>query len=208
MGPRMVDPELERDFRGRFKGEREALSEAFSGVARVLLRGSPEEILALEGRLREAPARVRRGDDDGEDDSEALEARNRLRVFARYRAVEGRSFPSSELQKRLGVSRQRLGQLRKEGKLLGLRLPIRREVYYPAWQFDEEGRPLEAMPRLLAAAEEAGLGALALDALMTNPGAVDAAGEGATAAGLLRSGDPEAGEYVVGVVRAALSGGS
>jgi hypothetical protein len=207
MGPRMVDPELERDFRGRFKGEREALSEAFSGVARVLLRGSPEEILALEGRLREAPAGVRRGD-DGEDDLEALEARNRLRVFARYRAVEGRSFPGSELQKRLGVSRQRLGQLRKEGKLLGLRLPIRREVYYPAWQFDGEGRPLEVMPRLLAAAEEAGLGALALDALMTNRGAVDAAGEAATAAGLLSSGDPEAEGYVLGVVRAALSGGS
>jgi hypothetical protein len=207
MGPRMVDPELERDFRERFKGERKALSEAFSGVARVLLRGSPEEILALEDRLREAQAEGRRGD-DGEDDLEALEARNRLRIFARYRAVEGRSFPSSELQERLGVSRQRLGQLRKEGKLLGLRLPIRREVYYPAWQFDEEGRPLEAMPRLLAAAEEAGLSALALDALMTNPGAVDAGGEGTTAAELLRSGDPEAEGYVLGVVRAALSGGS
>ncbi len=48
---------------------------------------------------------------------------------------------------------------------------------------------------------------LALDALMTNPAAVDA-GDGQTPADLLRSGDPEAEEYVLGVVRAALSGGA
>lgn len=211
MSQKMVDPELERDFRGRFKGEREALSETFSGVARVLLRGSPEEILSLEKRLREAP------DDEGREQEELaeLEARNRLRVFARYREVERRSFPGSVLQGRLGVSRQRLGQLRVEKKLLGLRLPIHREVYYPAWQFDEEGGPLEAMPRLIAAAEDSGLGALALDALMTNSGAVDAevgqvaAGqEGTTPAGLLHSDAPEAEEYVISLVRTSLSGAS
>lgn len=213
MSQKMVDPELERDFSGRFKGEREAISGAFSGVARVLLRGSPQEILALEERLREAPGEGGEWE-GGEDDLEELEARNRLRVFARYREVEGRSFSGSELRESLGVSRQRLGQLREEKRLLGLRMPIHREVHYPAWQFDEAGRPLETIPRLIEAAEEAGLGALALDALMTNPEVVgaDGAEQESTAAGLLRSGarsgDAEAEEYVIALVRAVLSGGS
>jgi hypothetical protein len=84
-------------------------------------------------------------------------------------------------------------------------LPIRREVYYPLWQFDREGKPLGSMPRLIEAADEAGVSALALDALMTNPEAVDVGGE--TPAELLRSGDPTAEEYVLGLVRAGLSGG-
>lgn len=123
MSQGMVDPELERDFRGRFKGEREALSETFSGVARVLLRGSPQEILALEERLRAAPKEEGSVQESFQKEELAeLETRNRLRVFARYREVEGRSFSSSELQHSLGVSRQRLGQLREEKRLLGLRL--------------------------------------------------------------------------------------
>ncbi len=194
-----MDQEIEERLRRRPKGEREALSGAISGVARVLLDGSSAEISALERKLR-------RGDRHAGGLGE-LEARNRLRVFARYREIEERSLSGSELQGRLGVSRQRLGQLRKEKRLLGVRLPIRREVYYPLWQFGDDGRPLGIMPRLIAAAEEAGMGALALDALINNPGAVDA-GAGETAAALLRSKDPEAEDHVLGAVRAALSCGS
>jgi hypothetical protein len=199
MVPRLLDQEIEERLRRRPKGEREALSGVISDVARILLDGSSVEISALERELRR--------DDKHADSLDELEARNRLRVFARYREIEERSLSGSELQERLGVSRQRLGQLRKEKRLLGVRLPIRREVYYPLWQFGDDGRPLGAMPRLIAAAEEAGMGALALDALMNNPGAVDA-DDGETAADLLRSKDPEVEEYVLGVVRAALSGGS
>ena len=201
MAPRLLDPEIEKSFLELPRDEREALSGAISGVARVLLGGSSEDIAALENKLRR----------DRENDSaslEELEVRNKLRVFSRYRKVEERSLSGTELRERLGVSRQRLGQLRKEERLLGVRLPIRREVYYPLWQFDEGGKPLEAMPRLIEASEEAGLGALALDALMTNPGAVESEVGGATLADLLRSGDPEAEEYVLGAVRAALSGGA
>lgn len=43
---------------------------------------------------------------------------------------------------------------------------------------------------------------------MTNPAAVDSEAGGETPADLLRSGDPEIEEYVLGVVRAALSGGA
>lgn len=198
MVPRLLDPEVEKSFLELPRGEREALSGAISGFARVLLSGSSEDIVALENKLR-------RDQESDSDSLEELEVRNKLRVFARYRGIEERSLSGTELRERLGVSRQRLGQLRKEERLLGVRLPIRREVYYPLWQFGEDGKPLEAMPRLIEAAEETGLGALALDALMTNPTTVD---NGETLVVLLRSGDPEAEEYALGVVRAALSGGA
>lgn len=203
MAPRLLDPEIEKSFLELPRGEREALSDAVSGVARVLLDGSSEDIVALENKLRRE-----KENDQHSDSLEELEVRNKLRVFARYRGIEERSLSGSELQARLGVSRQRLGQLRKEERLLGLRLPIRREVYYPLWQFGEDGRPLAVLPRLIEDAEEAGMGALALDALMTNPDAVESEADGNTPAGLLRSGEPEAEKYVLGVVRAALSGGA
>jgi hypothetical protein len=199
MAPRLLDPETEKSLQERPKAEREMLAGTISRITHVLLEGSPADIVALEGNLRQLQERRT-------DSIDELEVRNKLRVFARYRGIEERSLPGSELQKRLSVSRQRLGQLRKEKKLLGLRLPIRREVYYPLWQFDSEGKPLGIMPRLIEAAEEADVSALALDALMTNPEAVDAGGE--TPAELLRSGDSAAEEYVLGLVRAALSGGS
>lgn len=199
MASGVLDPEVEKSLLRLPKGEREALTGAISGVARVLMGGSAAEITALEGKLRR--------DERDAESLEELEVRNRLRVFARYREVEERSLPGSGLQEQLGVSRQRLGQLRKEKKLLGVRLPIHREVHYPLWQFGEDGRPLGSLPRLIGAAEEAGMGALALDALMTNRAAVDA-GEGKAPADLLRSGDPEAEEYILGAVRAALSGGA
>lgn len=200
--PRLLDSDTEKSFLERPKGEREALSGAISRITRVLLDGSSEDIAALEDKLRR----------DREDERhparlDELEVRNELRVFARYREIEERSLSGPDLQERLGVSRQRLGQLRKEKRLLGLRLPIRREVYYPLWQFGEDGRPLGVLARLIEAAEEAGMGAIALDALMTNPAAVDA-DNGETPADLLRSDDPQVEEYVLGVVRATLSGGA
>lgn len=198
MASRILNPEVEKSFRELPKGEREALSSVINSIARVLMGGSAAEISALESRLRRDERRI-----DSLDD---LEARNNLRVFARYREIEERSLAGYGLQEQLGVSRQRLGQLRKEKKLLGVRLPLRREVYYPLWQFGEDGRPLRSLPRLIEASEEAGLGTLALDALMAIPSAMDV-GENQTPADLLRAGDPEAEDYVLAAVRASLSGG-
>lgn len=203
MAPGLLDPDTEKSFLERPRSEREALSGAISRITRVLLDGSSEDIAALEDKLRRD-----REDERHPDSLDELEVRNKLRVFARYREIEERSLSGPELQERLGVSRQRLGQLRNEKRLLGLRLPIRREVYYPLWQFGENGRPLGVLPRLIEAAEEADMGAIALDALMTNPAAVESEAGGETPADLLRSGDPETEEYMLGVVRAALSGGA
>ena len=118
-----------------------------------------------------------------------------------WKRVEERSLPGPRLQRQLGVTRQRLQQLRAEHKLLGLRLPLRRELYYPTWQFGADGAPSPAMPRLLAAAEEAQLSALDLDAFMTS----ERAGDGVPPAALLRQ---QSLDQVLGLVRAASSHGA
>lgn len=126
----------------------------------------------------------------------SLERENVLRVFDGWQELLGRSVGGPEVAKRLGVSRQRLNALRREDRLLGLKVPIRRELHYPVWQFGEDGQPLPAMPQLLLAAREAGLHPRDLDALMVSTDA----GEGKTLIEYLRAGDEA---YVLGVIRAA-----
>jgi hypothetical protein len=135
-------------------------------------------------------------DSDSAEQLVALERQNMLRVFDGWQELLARSISGPELAKRLGVSRQRLNALRREDRLLGLKVPIRRELHYPVWQFGEDGQPLTAMPGLFAAAREAGLDPRALDALMVSAGA----GEGKPPIEHLRAGDEA---YVHGIIRAA-----
>lgn len=125
-----------------------------------------------------------------------LERQNVLRVFDGWQELLARSVGGPEVAKRLGVSRQRLNTLRREDRLLGLKVPIRRELHHPVWQFGEDGQPLPAMPQLLMAAREAGLHPRDLDALMVSADA----GEGKTLIEHLRTGNEA---YVLGVIRAA-----
>ena len=141
---------------------------------------------------------------DGQPDEATLatlEVRNLLRVMAGWRELEERSLPGPVVQAAWRTTRQRLRQLRREGRLLGIAVPLRRELYYPAWQFAPDGAPLPSLPRLLAAAAEAGLDPVSLDALMTNP----AAGDGVAPAERLRRGEEEP---VLALVRAALAHGA
>ncbi len=80
-------------------------------------------------------------------------------------------------------------------------MPLRREFYYPAWQFVADGVPLAVLPRLLDAAAEARLEPVALDAFMTSPHP----GGGVTPAERLRRGEDE---LVLALVRAAADNGS
>lgn len=130
-----------------------------------------------------------------------LEVRNLLRVMEGWRELEERSLPGPVVQAAWRTTRQRLRQLRQERRLLGIAIPLRRELYYPAWQFAPDGAPLPSLPRLLAAAEEAELDPVGLDALMTNP----AAGDGVAPAERLRRGEEET---VLALVRAALAHGA
>jgi hypothetical protein len=152
-----------------------------------------EEAMRHHAPLPDSPEAL---DDDTRDE---LEIRNLLRVLAQVREVEGRAIPGPHLERRLGVTRQRLQQLRGARQLLGLRLSFHRELFYPAWQFGADGRPSPHLPRLLDAADQARLDPLALDGLMLNP----AAGRGRAPADLLRLGQIE---QVVALVRAAGEG--
>jgi hypothetical protein len=105
-----------------------------------------------------------------EQDSERPgRVRNRARLQLMSARVEADSVRGAELGKRLGISRQRLAQLRDSGKLLGLQPPLRTEHWYPEWQFDASGGVRPVVPRLLRAAREARLSPLSLHLLLTNP---------------------------------------
>ena len=60
------------------------------------------------------------------------------------------------LAARLGLQPSRIDGLRRAGYLVGLPREDGRHEY-PSWQFGRDGRPLAAVPRLVAAARAAGV---------------------------------------------------
>ena len=118
------------------------------------------------------------------DDSEA-EARARLRLHALYQRVIRDSFTVEQLRSALGISRQRLKQLRDDDRLFAINVPFQRSLLYPRWQFEPvSGRPREEMAELIAAAREGGLDGVGFHMLMNNP----AAGGGLSPLDLLENG--------------------
>lgn len=62
----------------------------------------------------------------------------------------------SWLSERLGIDAARIDVLRRGGELIAVRRAGSAEWLYPAWQFSG-GQPRPSVPRILAAAREAGL---------------------------------------------------
>jgi hypothetical protein len=60
------------------------------------------------------------------------------------------------LATRLGLQSAQVDALRRGGELLGVRGADGQYVY-PSWQFDRGGRPLAAIPRLIATARARGI---------------------------------------------------
>lgn len=108
-----------------------------------------------------------------------------------------RALTTSWLSVRLGVDPMRLHALRRAGQLIAYRPAGSQEYLFPAWQFDADLRPLPVVPRLIAAAREAGLGDERLLELL---GARVGLGGSERLADLVRSGDEE---QLVAAVRAA-----
>jgi len=61
---------------------------------------------------------------------------------------------TSWLAVRLGLDPVQVNRLRESGRLLGVR-DERGEYVFPAWQFDDDGRPLPVVTRLLERARAA-----------------------------------------------------
>jgi hypothetical protein len=67
------------------------------------------------------------------------------------------SFSGAWLAMKLGVEPRELDVRRRGGELLGVPVDDSGEYEYPAWQFDEHGRPLPEVAHVVGAAREAGL---------------------------------------------------
>lgn len=96
-------------------------------------------------------------------------ARNTLGLLLDRARLREECYRSADVQKILGVSRQRLGQLRDEGKLVAIGGGARRSLLYPYWQFSASGEVLEGIRQILDAAEEADISAYGLHFWMTEP---------------------------------------
>ena len=64
---------------------------------------------------------------------------------------------TSWLATKLGIGTSRVELMRRSGELFAVRKPGTQEFVFPAWQFDENGRPKPFVRRLVQAAREAGL---------------------------------------------------
>ena len=78
----------------------------------------------------------------------------------------GQAYSGAWLATKLGVEPRELDVRRRSGEVLGIPVGRGVEYVYPAWQFDAAGRPLAAIPRVIAAAREAGLSATELGDLL------------------------------------------
>lgn len=81
---------------------------------------------------------------------------------ARRRAELALGWPTAaEVSRRLGSTAENASHfasnLRRDGKLLGVYLPLPSPSYrYPTWQFDQDGPPIRLMPEILAVLREKG----------------------------------------------------
>jgi hypothetical protein len=76
------------------------------------------------------------------------------------------SFTTSWLAARLGADPTWIDARRRAGELIAVPTEGGRDHVYPAWQFDLDGNPFPTVARILAAAREAGLDAVSLDAFL------------------------------------------
>ena len=64
---------------------------------------------------------------------------------------------ASWLAARFAIEPLKLEAMRRDGELIAFRPAGSREHYYPLWQFDDEGKPLPIVPRLVREGRERGL---------------------------------------------------
>jgi hypothetical protein len=80
--------------------------------------------------------------------------------------VQDRALTTSWLAAKLGMQSGRIEAMRRAGQLYAIRRPGEQDYLYPAWQFDENGRPLPFVERLIRTAREAGLDDRGLDEVL------------------------------------------
>ena len=71
--------------------------------------------------------------------------------------MQDRALTTSWLAAKLGTQSGRIEAMRRGGQLYAIRRPGEQDYLYPSWQFDDKGRPLPFVERLMRTAREAGL---------------------------------------------------
>lgn len=71
--------------------------------------------------------------------------------------ANGKALSTTWLAQRLGIGSARIDVMRRSGELLGVRRPGGHEYVYPSWQFGRDGKVLDSIPRIVAAARAAGM---------------------------------------------------
>ena len=155
-------------------GERRQREALVGEFAALVARKPLAELRRLRDELARLPS-VYPDDDTGAGDDRArlalleARARNLARVLEDRARLAAECLPAATVRAGLGVSRQRLHQLVREGRLLAVPGGPRRALLYPAWQFRGDGQPLPGLERLIAAARAAELDPETLHFLMTEP---------------------------------------
>jgi hypothetical protein len=183
-------------------GERARRRELLDAFARLVAEKPLADLQRARDELSHLPAdpaAAIREPGEGEGEHQELvqaRARNLARVLEDRARLTAECLPASLVQKGLGVSRQRLHQLVKAGRLVAVLTRDRRSSLYPAWQFAADGTPLPGLAAVIAAAHAAEMDPETLHFTMVEPderlggGApadLLATGEGDRVATLLRS---------------------
>jgi hypothetical protein len=161
-------------------------------LIKELRKGNLHKILKL---LEELPKMQ-----DEDDPSAALHAartRNMVRALMRRARLRDECLRSSDVQKHLGMGRERLRQLRNEGRLVAIPRGERRSTLYPYWQFEGQGT-VKGLEEIIEASKELGIGSETLHFFMTAPN--DRLG-GGIPVDILQ--DDNGVEQVVGVLRSS-----
>jgi hypothetical protein len=173
-------------------GDRELVEEGLASVAELMVEARTDAVVEVTESLE-------RLDSPTDAGGASLEARNLLRIFGDWQRVRDESVSTGELAKH-GINRQVLEHRRKAGRLLALRVPFKRELVYPVWQFGGDGHPLESLGPLLEAAQEARLSPTDLHFVMTRTDR-----EGSSLADRLRDGEVD--DVLVAVRASGAQGG-
>jgi DNA-binding protein HU-beta len=146
------------------KEEREALLNA---LVELVVEEPLPELVRMRDALDHLPSLAE--ERNSRDALLAARARNTMRVLEDRARLREECVPAKSVAGGLGVSRQRLHQLRRQGRLLAVLPRGRRESLYPAWQFTEEGEIVEGLERVIRAAREADIDEETLHFFMVEP---------------------------------------
>lgn len=147
--------------------ERAARERLLTALVDVVLEESLDDLARLEQGFNALPP----ADQAGEQRAWLLgaRARNATRALEDRARLERESLPAAEVMRGLGVSRQRLHQLRAAGRLLAIRSAGPHGSRYPAWQFAPDWSVISELVAILAAAHDVDLGSEVLHFFMTEP---------------------------------------